>query len=83
MNSVGEQLPLLLSREWQYRSKGSVEPGSVAIFGSVSGSVCGSSIQKILFCYSKDTFCGSLDTEIVSWFWFADPLFLYRCIPYS
>ena len=42
---------------------------------------CGSSIQKILFCYSKDTFCGSLDTELVSWFWFDDPLFLFRFIP--
>ena len=31
--------------------------------------------------YAKDTFCGSLDTEPVSWFWFADPYFLYRSHP--
>ena len=35
----------------------------------------------ILFYYTKDTFCGSLDTELVSWFWFDDPLFLFRFIP--
>ena len=28
---------------------------------------CGSSIQKILFCYSKDIFCCSFYTELVSW----------------
>ena len=40
-----------------------------------------SSTQKILFWYTKDTFSGSLDREPVSWFWLADPYFLYRCIP--
>ena len=37
-----------------------------------------SCVIKILFAYTRDTFCGSLDTEPVSWFWFADPYFLYR-----
>ena len=31
--------------------------------------------------YNKDTFCGSLDTEPESWFWFADPYILYRSHP--
>ena len=33
-------------------------------------------IEKILFAYTTDTFCGSLDAEPVSWFWFADPHFV-------
>ena len=33
-------------------------------------------IEKILFAYTTDTFCGSLDTEPVSWYWFADPHFV-------
>ena len=37
-----------------------------------------SCVIKILFAYTRDTFCGSLDTEPVSWFWFADPYFEYR-----
>ena len=40
----------------------------------------GSSIQKILFCYSKDASCGSLDTELVSWLWFAESLIHILCI---
>ena len=62
--------------EWPYRSKGSVEPGSVAIFGSVSGS----ENQILWIFYSKDTFCGSLDTELVSWLWFAESLIHILCI---
>ena len=34
-------------------------------------------IEKILVAYATDTFCGSLDTEPVSWFWFTDLHFLY------
>ena len=41
-----------------------------------------SCLQKILFAYIKDTSIGSLDREPVSWFWFADPHFVYRCIPW-
>ena len=37
---------------------------------------------KILFHYTKDTLGGSLDTEPVSWFWFADPNFEYRARPW-
>ena len=36
-------------------------------------------IEKILFAYTTDSFCGSLDTEPVSWFWFADPHFMWFC----
>ena len=36
---------------------------------------------KILFHYTKDTLGGSLDTEPVSWFWFANPSFEYRARP--
>ena len=60
---------------------GSVKPGSKPYFGSVSGSenqIFGILFEKILFAYNIDTFCGSLDTEPVSWFWLADPYFLYR-----
>ena len=32
--------------------------------------------EKIPFAYTTYTFCGSLDTEPVSWFWFADPHFV-------
>ena len=39
-------------REWPYRSKGSVESGSVAVFCSVSGS----ENQIFWIFYSKDTF---------------------------
>ena len=35
-----------------------------------------SMIEKILFDYTTETFCGSLDTEPVSWVWFADPHFV-------
>ena len=42
-----------------------------------------SCLQKKLFAYTKDTSIGSLDTEPVSWFWFADPHFVYRCIPWE
>ena len=51
------------------RDTGSVKPGSRPIFGSVSGWRTHfevSLIQKTLFCYTTDTFCGSLDTELVS-----------------
>ena len=54
------------------------DTGSEQIFGSV---FLGSCMIKILFAYTRDTFCGSLDTEPVSWFWFADPYFLYRSQP--
>ena len=37
---------------------------------------------KILFHYTKDTLGGSLDTEPVSSFWFADPNFEYRARPW-
>ena len=43
---------LVLTREWPNRSKGSVEPGWVAIFGSVSGL----ENQILWIFYSKDTF---------------------------
>ena len=43
---------LLEAGEWPYQSKGPVEPGSVAIFGSVSGS----ENQILWIFYSKDTF---------------------------
>ena len=51
-----------------YRDTGSVDPGSGPIFGSISDSEIHilAPIQKILFPYTKDTFCGSLDTEPVS-----------------
>ena len=71
-------------RVWLYRRKGSDEPGSVAIFCSASGSenqFFGILSAKDAFPYTKDTFYGSLDTEPVSWFWFADLHFVYRCIP--
>ena len=42
-----------------------------------------SSIQKILFKYTKDTFCGSLDTEPVSWFCFAGPHFVVLSHPWD
>ena len=40
-----------------------------------------SPMQKILFPYTKDTFCGSLDTEPVSCICIADPNFMYRAQP--
>ena len=36
---------------------------------------------KIPFAYTKDTSRGSLDTEPVSWFWFANTDFVYRARP--
>ena len=44
---------LLEAGEWPYQSKGPVEPGSVAIFGSVSGS----ENQFFGILSAKDTFC--------------------------
>ena len=38
-------------------------------------------MQKILFPYTKDTFCGSLDTEPVSCICIADPNLMYRAQP--
>ena len=38
-------------------------------------------MQKILFPYTKDTLCGSLDTEPVSCVCIADPSFMYRAQP--
>ena len=40
-----------------------------------------SPVQKILFPYTKDTFCGSLDTEPVSCICIADPNIMYRAQP--
>ena len=40
-----------------------------------------SCVLKILFAYTKDTSWGSLDIEVVSWFWFADTDFVYRARP--
>ena len=40
-----------------------------------------SPMQKILFPYTKDTFCGSLDTEPVSCICIAYPSFMYRAQP--
>ena len=42
-----------------------------------------SPVQKILFPYTKDTFCGSLDTEPVSCICIAAPNFMYRAQPYA
>ena len=39
-----------------------------------------SCLQKILFAYIKDTSIGSLDTELVSWLWFAESLIHILCI---
>ena len=70
-----------------YRDTGSVDPGSGPIFGSVSGSeihILGIAYAKdILFPHTKDTFCGSLDTEPVSCICIADPNFMYRAQPCS
>ena len=41
-----------------------------------------SPMQKILFPYTKDTFCGSLDTEPVSCICIADPNLMYRVQPW-
>ena len=41
-----------------------------------------SPMQKILFPYTKDTFCGSLDTEPVSCMCIANPNFMYRAQPW-
>ena len=38
-------------------------------------------IEKILFAYTTDTLCGSLDTEPVSWYWFANPHFMFLSKP--
>ena len=43
---------------------------------------CVSPWQKILFPYTKDTFCGSLDTEPVSCIGIADPTLMYRAQPW-
>ena len=41
-----------------------------------------SSVQKILFAYTKDAFCGSVRYRTCTiWFWFADPNFMYRAQP--
>ena len=68
-----------------HRDTGSVDPGSGSNFGSVSGleiHILGIlPMQKILFAYNKDTFCGSLDTEPVSRICIADPNFMYRAQP--
>ena len=56
-----------------YRDTGSVDPGLGPIFGSVYGleiHILGIAYAKDTFPYTKDSFCGSLDTEPV--------LYLYR-----
>ena len=40
-----------------------------------------SSMPKILFAYTKNTFCGSIRYRTCIWFWFADPNFMYRAQP--
>ena len=40
-----------------------------------------SCVLKILFAYTKDTSGGSLDTEPLSWFGFADTDFMYHARP--
>ena len=61
------------------RDTGSVKPGSrliLALYLVRRTNFEVSMIEKILFAYTTDPFCGSLDTEPVSWFWFADPHFV-------
>ena len=38
-------------------------------------------IEKILFACTTDMLCDSLDTEPVSWLWFADPHFVVLSQP--
>ena len=75
-----------ICRVGMYQDTGSVKPGSVPMFYSVSGSekkILVSYAIKILFaCVLEINFVVLQIQNPVPWFWLADPNFMYRAQPW-